>query len=78
MLNKEGYDESDEIINRSFNSLTAEEVNNMLKEKVTILDVRSVEDFSSSHIPGSIFIGLDGRFAPWAVSYTHLTLPTSR
>ena len=65
MLNKEGYDESDEIINRSFNSLTAKEVNNILKEKVTILDVRSVEDFSSSHIPGSIFIGLDGRFAPW-------------
>ena len=65
MLNKEGYDESDEIINRSFNSLTAKEVNNVLKEKVTILDVRSVEDFSSSHIPGSIFIGLDGRFAPW-------------
>ena len=65
MLNKEGYDESDEIINRSFNSLTAKEVNNMLNEKLTILDVRSVEDFSSSHIPGSIFIGLDGRFAPW-------------
>ena len=65
MLNKEGYDESDEIINRSFNSLTANEVNNMLKEKLTILDVRGVEDFSSSHIPGSIFIGLDGRFAPW-------------
>jgi len=65
MLNKEGYDESDEIINRSFNSLTAKEVNNMLKQKLTILDVRSVEDFSSSHIPGSIFIGLDGRFAPW-------------
>ena len=64
-LNKEGYDESDEIINRSFNSLTAKEVNKVLKEKVTILDVRSVEDFSSSHIPGSIFIGLDGRFAPW-------------
>ena len=65
MLNEEGYDESDEIINRSLNSLTAKEVNNMLKEKLTILDVRSVEDFSSSHIPGSIFIGLDGRFAPW-------------
>ena len=65
MLNKEGYDESDEIINRSFNSLTANEVDNMLNEKLTILDVRSVEDFSSSHIPGSIFIGLDGRFAPW-------------
>ena len=65
MLNKEGYSESDEIINRSFNSLTANEVKNMLKEKIIILDVRGVEDFSSSHIPGSIFIGLDGRFAPW-------------
>ena len=65
MLNKEGYDESDEIINRSFNSLTAKEVDRRLKEKITILDVRGVEDFSSSHIPGSIFIGLDGRFAPW-------------
>ena len=65
LLNKEGYDESDEIINRSLKALTAEEVASRLKEKITILDVRSVEDFSSSHIPGSIFIGLDGRFAPW-------------
>ena len=65
MLNKEGYDESDEIINRSLKALTAKEVASRLKEKTTILDVRSVEDFSSSHIPGSIFIGLDGRFAPW-------------
>ena len=65
MLNKKGYDESDEIINRSFKALTANEVDSRLKEKITILDVRSVEDFSLSHIPGSIFIGLDGRFAPW-------------
>ena len=65
MLNKRGYDESDEIIDRSLKALTADEVDSRLMEKITILDVRSVEDFSSSHIPGSIFIGLDGRFAPW-------------
>ena len=65
MLNKKGYDESDEIIERSFNALTPSQVESRRKEKITILDVRSVEDFSSSHIPGSIFIGLDGRFAPW-------------
>ena len=65
MLNKRGYDESDEIIKRSLKALTANEVEARLKEKITILDVRSVEDFSLSHIPGSIFIGLDGRFAPW-------------
>ena len=65
MLNKKGYDESDEIIERSFNALSPGKVESRLKENIIILDVRSVEDFSSSHIPGSIFIGLDGRFAPW-------------
>ena len=65
MLNKEGYDESEEIIERSFNALTPSQVESRFIEKITRLDVRGVEDFSSSHIPGSIFIGLDGRFAPW-------------
>jgi rhodanese-related sulfurtransferase len=30
-----------------------------------ILDTRPVDEFRESHIPGSIFIGLDGNFAPW-------------
>jgi len=30
-----------------------------------LLDVRSAADFAAGHIPGSIFIGLDGQFAPW-------------
>ena len=30
-----------------------------------ILDVRSKEDFVKGFIPNSIFIGLDGSFAPW-------------
>ena len=30
-----------------------------------ILDVRSADDFSKGHIPNSIFIGIDGGFAPW-------------
>ena len=30
-----------------------------------ILDTRSPEKFSNCHIPNSIFIGIDGSFAPW-------------
>jgi glyoxylase-like metal-dependent hydrolase (beta-lactamase superfamily II)/rhodanese-related sulfurtransferase len=30
-----------------------------------LLDVRTVEEFAKEHIPNSIFIGLDGTFAPW-------------
>lgn len=31
-----------------------------------VLDTRSKEQFCDSHIPGSLFIGLDDNFAPWA------------
>jgi rhodanese-related sulfurtransferase len=34
-------------------------------KKALILDVRTQKDFIESHIPGSIFIGLNGSFAPW-------------
>ncbi|MGB3801746.1 MAG: rhodanese-like domain-containing protein, partial [Lewinella sp.] len=35
------------------------------REMALILDVRSKEDFVQDFIPNSIFIGLDGSFAPW-------------
>jgi len=31
-----------------------------------VLDTRSKDDFASGHLPGSINIGLDGKFASWA------------
>lgn len=34
-------------------------------ESALILDVRNQSDFVKSHIPNSIFIGLNGQFAPW-------------
>ena len=30
-----------------------------------MLDIRHQSEFAKAHIPGSIFIGLDGSFAPW-------------
>ena len=30
-----------------------------------VLDVRHQDDFAAGHVPRSIFIGLDGSFAPW-------------
>ena len=63
-LNKNGYLESQIILNESLNALDANKVGELIKE-VILLDVRNENDFAESHIPGSIFIGLDGRFAPW-------------
>jgi len=63
-LNKSGYLESQTILKESLIALEADKVEELIKD-VILLDVRNENDFAESHIPGSIFIGLDGRFAPW-------------
>lgn len=64
-LNKEGYENVETIIKeaKSYDAATFELVANEIN--ALVLDVRSQDDFSNGHIPNSIFIGLDGPFAPW-------------
>jgi len=66
LMNIEGYQSLDSVIEKSFKPLSPEE----FKAKATqtealILDVRHENDFVKDHIPGSIFIGIQGNFAPW-------------
>ena len=64
-LNKEGYENVETIIKeaKSYDAATFELVAN--ETDALVLDVRNQDDFSNGHIPNSIFIGLDGPFAPW-------------
>ncbi len=65
-LNKEGYTNIEDIINRGTNALLPNAFEAAANETAAIiLDVRHQDDFSKGHIPRSIFIGLDGSFAPW-------------
>ena len=65
-LNKEGYEPIGKILSRSINQLTVIDFKkNVNVNGSLMLDVRSIEEFAKAHIPGSIFIGLDGGFAPW-------------
>lgn len=65
-LNKEGYESVDVIIERN-KALKPEEFRQAADEAL-ILDVRDADSFGKAHIPGSIFIGIDGGFAPWVGS----------
>ena len=66
-LNKEGYQSIDVVLKNGSKALNVKEFENIANEtQALILDVRSVIDFATGHIPKSIFIGLDGGFAPWA------------
>lgn len=65
-MNKEGYDDIDKVIERGTKSLSPDAFETAANETgAIVLDVRHQEDFVKGHIPRSIFIGLDGGFAPW-------------
>lgn len=65
-MNKEGYEDIDAILKRGTQALSAEAFEAAANETgAVVLDVRSQEEFAKGHIPRSIFIGLDGGFAPW-------------
>ena len=65
-MNKEGYADLDEIIAQGTHALSAEAFEVAANETgAVVLDVRHHNDFAKGHIPRSIFIGLDGGFAPW-------------
>lgn len=65
-LNKEGYDDITKVLARGNTPLTPEAFELIANETgAVILDVRNEKDFVKGHIPRSVFIGLDGSFAPW-------------
>ncbi|MDN3658500.1 rhodanese-like domain-containing protein [Ferruginibacter paludis] len=67
-INKEGYESLDAIKSNGLIALTITAFKNKLKEDVVIADTRHADIFTEGFIPGSIFIGLEGRFAEWAGS----------
>ena len=66
MMNIKGYESFDNIMTKSNTPLTSKAFEAAANEtEAIILDVRHQSDFIKGHIPRSIFIGVDGDFAPW-------------
>jgi glyoxylase-like metal-dependent hydrolase (beta-lactamase superfamily II)/rhodanese-related sulfurtransferase len=65
-LNKEGYEDFEAVLKRGAQEFDVTAFEQHAKNtEAMILDVRNQKDFAAGHIPGSIFIGIDGGFAPW-------------
>ncbi|PWG06100.1 MBL fold metallo-hydrolase [Polaribacter aquimarinus] len=65
-LNKEGYKDVDDVIKASAKPLSVKDFELIANETdAVILDVRHQSEFVKGFIPQSIFIGIDGGFAPW-------------
>ncbi len=66
-INKEGYDSLDNILETGLTALSVSEFKNKTQEEgAIILDTRRATTFTQGFVPGSISIGLEGRFAEWA------------
>lgn len=74
-INKEGYDSLDEVLEQGMKPLSVAEFKKQMKSDVVILDTRNSEEFTEGFIPGSISIGLNGRFAEWAGSLLPFDTP---
>jgi rhodanese-related sulfurtransferase len=69
MMNIQGYASLDSIIDKSKKPLSPVEFNAIANDTdAIVLDVRHENDFVKCHIPRSIFIGIQGNFAPWVGS----------
>ena len=65
-MNKEGYEDIDTILKSGTTPLDPEAFEKLANQSgAIILDVRHQDAFAEGHIPQSIFIGIDGGFAPW-------------
>lgn len=68
-INREGYGSLDEVLGNGLRPLGLATFKKwMAEEDAIVLDTRPAATFVAGFIPGSISIGLDGRFAEWAGS----------
>ncbi|MCA1763362.1 MAG: rhodanese-like domain-containing protein [Cryomorphaceae bacterium] len=66
MMNKEGYDNISDVISRGLKALSPEAFEAAANETgALMLDTRNQDVFAKGFIPNSVFIGIDGGFAPW-------------
>ncbi len=65
-MNKSGYESIDEVLERGIIPLSPSEFEDVVnRNNALILDTRPKEQFAKGFIPGSVFIGIDDKFAPW-------------
>ena len=74
-INKEGYDSLEDVLVQGLKALSIDEFRQLKMDDIIILDTRRADIFTQGFVPGSISIGLEGRFAEWAGSLLPFDAP---
>ncbi len=67
-INQQGYETIEKVMEKGMEALALPAFKEKIKEDIILLDTRPAAEFTQGFIPGSVFIGLEGRFAEWAGS----------
>jgi hydroxyacylglutathione hydrolase len=67
-INREGYENLNTVLEKGLRPLSVDGVKEAVEKGALILDTRHATVFTQGFVPGSLFIGLEGRFAEWAGS----------
>ncbi len=66
-INQEGYESLGKILEQGLQPVSPAEVERrMVQDNIILLDSRSSTVFTTGFVPGSVSVGLEGRFAEWA------------
>jgi hydroxyacylglutathione hydrolase len=64
-LNKQGYENIEEVLTKNTNPLTVDEFEEAMQEGTLILDTRTADEYESGSLKNALNIGLNGQYAPW-------------
>ena len=67
-INQSGYDSLEDVKTRAIKPLDVASFKAAMNDNVIVLDTRPATEFTNGFVPGSVSIGLEGRFAEWAGS----------
>lgn len=65
-INAQGYSDMDTVMESGLKPHSVSEFKEQIAKGALILDTRPATVFTQAFVPGSLSIGLDGRFAEWA------------
>jgi hydroxyacylglutathione hydrolase len=75
-INKEGYESIGDVLLNGMKAIPVAEFKQLIADdNIIVLDTRHAREFTQGFVPGSIFIGLEGRFAEWAGSLLSFDAP---
>lgn len=75
-INQEGYENIDDLLLNGMKAIPVAEFKKLMQdENMIVLDTRQAAEFTKGFVPGSISIGLEGRFAEWAGSLLSFDTP---